>query len=292
VSDEISTPVTEASAPVDAGLGSEDISLNTAVHASEGIHDAPPTPAPSEGASLSELKDQELAPKYTDLDLDRIREEERLRLSIDRQRADMQQLEQYKQQQARQARDAALAEERDLLGKAQQGDLKAQQALYERSLEEIAQRQKREELDRAMEPERAVVRDQVRRSVWEQFAESFGMSPDDPDLLSIPGDKGLKGITAEILRKTSEKDLLDAVKANPQVQKWLREETETGAKAAQAKGMARALGSTEAPRADVGGSASSGLSGDALERALMDSPDDSGLYKAWVDQEKSAGRYW
>jgi len=291
VSDEISTPVTEASAPVDAGLGSEDVSLNTAVHASDGLHDAT-APAPAEGASLSELKDQELAPKYTDSDLERIREEERLRLSIERQRADMQQLEQYKQQQARQARDAALAEERDLLNKAQQGDLKAQQALYERSLEEVAQRQKREELDRALEPERAVVRDQVRRSVWEQFAQSFGMSPDDPDLLSIPGDKGLKGITAEILRKTSEKDLLDAIKSNPQVQRWVKEETETGAKAAQARGMARALGSPEAPRADVGGSAGRGLSGDALERALMESPDDSGLYKAWVDQEKSAGRYW
>ena len=292
--EEISSPVIESEV-VEPGLGNDDPSLLTAVDASEGLSTGLSATSPSSsepvdsGSSLSELK---TSGAYTDEDLNRVRAEERLRIQIESQQADLDRIAQFRSRQAYEEQQKQLVEEQELYKAAQAGDLRAQEALYQKSVRDIENRNKRAELDAAFEPERAVVRDQVRRQVWEQYAESFGMNPDDPQLLTMPAESGLKGITAAILKKTQEKDLLEAIKSNPAIQKWMRETVSTGAESARAQGMARALGSDSAPRADVSGIAGRGMTGEALERALMSNPDDSGLYKAWVEQERSAGRYW
>lgn len=292
--EEISSPVAESEV-VEPGLGNDDPSLLTAVDASEGLSTGLSATSPSSsepvdsGSSLSELK---TSGAYTDEDLTRVRAEERLRIQIESQQADLDRVARFRSRQAYEEQQKQLVEEQELYKAAQAGDLRAQEALYQKSVRDIENRNKRAELDAAFEPERAVVRDQVRRQVWEQYAESFGMNPDDPQLLTMPAESGLKGITAAILRKTQEKDLLEAIKLNPAIQKWMKETVSTGAESARAQGMARALGSDSAPRADVSGIAGRGMTGEALERALMSNPDDSGLYKAWVEQERSAGRYW
>lgn len=291
--EEVSSPAIE-SVGVEPGLGNDDPSLLTAVDASEGLNTGLSATSPSSsepadgGSSLAELKNG----VYNDDDLERVRAEERLRIQVESQKADLDRLEQFKARQAYEEQQKQILEEQELYKAAQAGDLRAQEALYQKSVRDIEARNKRAELDAAFEPERAVVRDQVRRQVWEQYAESFGMNPDDPQLLTMPAESGLKGITAAILKKTQEKDLLEAIKSNPAIQKWVRETVSTGAESAKAQGMARALGSDSAPRADVSGIAGRGMTGEALERALMSNPDDSGLYKAWVEQERSAGRYW
>lgn len=297
--EEVRGPAIE-SVDVDPGLGNDDPSLLTAVDASEGLSTGVSETSPSsggaesselanDGSSLAELKSSNT---YNDDDLERVRAEERLRIQIASQKADLDRIQQFKARQAYEQQQKQLVEEQELYRAAQAGDLRAQEALYQKSVREIEARNKKAELDAAFEPERGVVRDQVRRQVWEQYAQSFGVNPDDPTLLTMPAELGLKGITAAILKKTVEKDLLEAVKLNPAIQKWMKETVSTGAESAKAQGMARALGSDSAPRADVSGIRGRGMTGEALERALMSNPDDSGLYKAWVEQERSAGRYW
>ena len=289
MSDEVMAP--EAPAVVEAGLGDADVSLDTATYASEGLHDSPPTTSASEVVDNSTEK---VAPKttYTEEDVSRIREGERLRVQIENQRQEMQASIQKQQREEQEAKQRQAVLDRELYQRAQSGDVEAQNEIYTRGVTELEERTKREQMSELLEPGKSEARQETRRQVWEQFAGAFGMSPDDPGLLSVPGNLGFKGITAEVLKRTSEADLLEAIKQNPAVRKWLKEEVDTGSQAAQARGMARALGSGDAPRADVGGSSGRGLTGDALEKALMSNPDDTGLYKAWVEQEKSANRYW
>lgn len=280
----------EAPPAVDPGLGNEDVSLDTAVHASEGMHDAPAS------ATADESSDDKSVPvpraTYTEEDVSRIREGERLRVQIENQQREMRESIEKQQREEQEAKQKQAVLDRELYQRAQNGEVEAQQEIYNRGVTELEERTKREQMSELLEPEKNVARQETRRQVWEQFAEAFGVSPDDPGLLAVPGNLGFKGITVEVLKRTSEADLLEAIKQNPAVKKWLKEEVDTGSQAAQARGMARALGSGDAPRADNGGSSGRGLTGDALERALMSNPEDTGLYKAWVEQEKSANRYW
>lgn len=287
MSDEVMTQ--EAPTVVEAGLGNADVSLDTATHASEGLHDSPPA-----NAGVADTSTDKVEPKntYTEEDVSRIREGERLRVQIENQQREMRESIEKQQREEQEAKQRQAVLDRELYQRAQNGDVDAQNEIYNRGVTELEERTKREQLSELLEPEKNAARQEVRRQVWEQFAGAFGVSPDDPALLSVPGNLGFKGITAEVLKRTSEAELLEAIKQNPAVRKWLKEEVDTGSQAAQARGMARALGSGDAPRADIGGSSGRGLTGDALERALMSNPDDPNLYKAWVEQEKSANRYW
>lgn len=263
------------------GLGDSDPSLLTAVHASE----ESPNDSPSGGESERVLE-------YTKDEVDRARAEERLRLQVEAQQADLARVAQFKARQAQEEQLRKQQEEKDLYERARSGDLSAQETIYQNSIKAIEARNKRAEIEEAFAPERATVRDQVRRQVWEQYAQSFGVDPDDPQLLTMPPELGLKGITASILKKTQETDLIEAIKANPAIQRWIKETMQTGTESARAQGMARALGTPDAPRVDMASASGRALSGDALERALMASPDDPALYRAWVRQERTAGRYW
>lgn len=287
MSDEVMTQ--EAPAVVEAGLGNADVSLDTATHASEGLHDSPPADAGVADTSTDKVPEKNT---YTEEDVSRIREGERLRVQIENQQREMRESIEKQQREEQEAKQRQAVLDRELYQRAQNGDVDAQNEIYNRGVTELEERTKREQLSELLEPEKNVARQEVRRQVWEQFAGAFGVSPDDPALLSVPGNLGFKGITAEVLKRTSEAELLEAIKQNPAVRKWLKEEVDTGSQAAQARGMARALGSGDAPRADIGGSSGRGLTGDALEKALMSNPDDPSLYKAWVEQEKSANRYW
>ncbi len=286
MSDEVIAPPPPA---VEAGLGDADVSLDTATYASEGLHDSPPAEASSEAAPADKVAAK---PTYTEEDVSIIREGERLRVQIEAQQREMRESVERQQRQEQEERQKQAVLDRELYQRAQSGDVEAQNEIYNRGVAELEQRTQREQMFELLEPERNSARQEVRRQVWEQFAGAFGVSPDDPSLLSVPGNLGFKGITVEVLKRTSEADVLEAIKQNPAVKRWLKEEVDTGSQAAQARGMARALGSGDAPRADIGGSSGRGLTGDALEKALMSNPDDPALYKAWVEQEKSANRYW
>ena len=87
MSDEVMAP--EAPAVVEAGLGDADVSLDTATYASEGLHDSPPTTSSTEVVDNSPDK---VAPKttYTEEDVSRIREGERLRVQIENHQREMQ----------------------------------------------------------------------------------------------------------------------------------------------------------------------------------------------------------
>jgi hypothetical protein len=103
----------------------------------------------------------------------------------------------------------------------------------------------------------------------------------------------MRGINAALIMRTQDDAILDAARKNPAMQKWIKEEVAKATQAAGARAMARALGAEEAPRADA--AAQTGgrtITSDELDRALMQNPDDSELYKLWVKRERAAGRYW
>lgn len=184
-------------------------------------------------------------------------------------------------------------EEFDLIERADSGDLEAQEAFYLKNFERAKERLTQKKTQAALEPERAAARNEIRRQLWEEYSKSFGVEPDDKDVLSIPADQGMRGINAALIMRTQDDAILDAARKNPAMQKWIKEEVAKATQAAGARAMARALGAEEAPRADA--AAQTGgrtITSDELDRALMQNPDDSELYKLWVKRERAAGRYW
>lgn len=191
------------------------------------------------------------------------------------------------------AEEAWLSEEEDLVTRANNGDLEAQERLYQRALDDASAKVNKRKTQVALEPERSAARNEIRRQLWEEYSNSFGVAPDDKEILELPAEAGMRGINAALIRRTSDEGILNAARQNPAIQKWIKEEVEKASKAAGARAMARALGSDESPKADaavsVGGKA---ITSDELDRALMQNPDDSELYKLWVKRERAAGRYW
>lgn len=184
-------------------------------------------------------------------------------------------------------------EELDLIERADSGDLEAQEAFYLKNFERAKERLTQKKTQAALEPERAAARNEIRRQLWEEYSKSFGVEPDDKDVLSIPADQGMRGINAALIMRTQDDAILDAARKNPAMQKWIKEEVAKATQAAGARAMARALGAEEAPRADA--AAQTGgrtITSDELDKALMQNPDDSELYKLWVKRERAAGRYW
>lgn len=261
---------------------------STAVYASEGIE---PIELGGNSDPIEE-KAPDPAPEPV-TDPAQLREEIRQQIIQEQQQADYaRQYEQSRQAQA-QALKLAEQEEQELAKRAEDGDLSAQEKLYEKALEQAKARARQKDLDAALEPERANVRNDVRRSMWEEYAKSFGVAPDDKELMAIPADQGMRGINAALMRKTVDKDILEAIKANPAVRRWVEEERRSSGQVASTKAMARALGSGDAPAAD--GPANAGgraMTTDELDRALMRDPDNKDLYQAWVARERTAGRHW
>lgn len=181
----------------------------------------------------------------------------------------------------------------DLIRRADEGDLEAQEEIYQAKLEELRERAKSVENKKILEPERARIHDDVRSSLWQEYSKSFGVAPDDSELMQIPAEKGMRGINAALIRKTQDADIIEAAKQNPILRKWIKEEMTRGSEAASARGMARALGSDDAPRADAGiNGGGKTMTVSEMERALMRDPDNKELYRAWVARERSAGRHW
>jgi len=234
-----------------------------------------------------------LEAKYTEDDL----AAERDRVAVEMQRAQANEAlraEMELQNRLRAREEEELFEtQADLIKRADEGDLEAQEEIYQAKLEELRQRAKSVESRRIIEPERARIHDDVRRSLWEEYSKSFGVAPDDKELMDIPAERGMRGINAALIRKTQDADIIEAAKQNPILRKWIKEEMTRGSEAASARGMARALGSDDAPRADAGiNGGGKTMTVSEMERALMRDPDNKELYRAWVARERSAGRHW
>ena len=234
-----------------------------------------------------------LEAKYTEDDL----AAERDRVAVEMQRAQASEalrVEMELQNRLRAREEEELFEtQADLIRRADEGDLDAQEEIYQAKLLELRERAKSVERRRIIEPERAKIHDDVRRSLWEEYSKSFGVAPDDKELMDIPADKGMRGINAALIRKTQDADIIEAAKQNPILRKWIKEEMTRGSEAASARGMARALGSDDAPRADAGiNGGGKTMTVSEMERALMRDPDNKELYRAWVARERSAGRHW
>jgi hypothetical protein len=234
-----------------------------------------------------------LEAKYTEDDL----AAERDRVAVEMQRAqagEALRVEMELQNRLRAREEEELFEtQADLIKRADEGDLDAQEEIYQAKLSELRERAKSVESRRIIEPERAKIHDDVRRSLWEEYSKSFGVAPDDKELMDIPADKGMRGINAALIRKTQDADIIEAAKQNPILRKWIKEEMTRGSEAASARGMARALGSDDAPRADAGiNGGGKTMTVSEMERALMRDPDNKELYRAWVARERSAGRHW
>jgi hypothetical protein len=263
--------------------------LPIAAYASEGLEDSRVWSPDDEAIELVDAPARE-EPK---IDADKIKaqaiEEYKAgqQLEIERLRAEAQ---------LRLQQEALAAEEEeefDLIERADSGDLEAQEAFYLKNLERAKERLTQKKTQAALEPERAAARNEIRRQLWEEYSKSFGVEPDDKDVLSIPADQGMRGINAALIMRTQDDAILDAARKNPAMQKWIKEEVAKATQAAGARAMARALGAEEAPRADA--AAQTGgrtITSDELDRALMQNPDDSELYKLWVKRERAAGRYW
>jgi hypothetical protein len=263
--------------------------LPIAAYASEGLEDSRVWSPDDEAIELVDAPARE-EPK---IDADTIRaqaiEEYKAgqQLEIERLRAEAQ---------LRLQQEALAAEEEeefDLIERADSGDLEAQEAFYLKNFERAKERLTQKKTQAALEPERAAARNEIRRQLWEEYSKSFGVEPDDKDVLSIPADQGMRGINAALIMRTQDDAILDAARKNPAMQKWIKEEVAKATQAAGARAMARALGAEEAPRADA--AAQTGgrtITSDELDRALMQNPDDSELYKLWVKRERAAGRYW
>lgn len=260
------------------------VAEETAVYASEGLDDIIVAEAPEA------TPEPPVAPA---LDVEALRAEMRAEMAQERANENARLVAQEAARAAEAARASSLAEERELIAKAEGGDLDAQESLYKRALADAQARQKRDELDKAIEPERAAVQQDVRRALWEEYAKSFGIAPDDKDVLATPATQGMRGLNAALIRRTTDESLLEAVRENPAIKRWLKEELEKGGAAASARATAKALGSDDAPRAEVtGAGAGKVMTPDEIDRALMQNPDDQSLYKAWVKKERAAGRYW
>ena len=259
----------------------EPLDLGSAVHASEGLHDdAPETSAPP--SDVAPEPQGERPASIDDGTRERVisewrqQEEARANAEAERQKA----LEAWER-------------DRQLARLAADGDLNAQEEIYQKGLRELQEREERQRMEEALAPERAKMADFVRRSVWEEMARAAGVDPNDRDLLSVSSDAGFRGLTRALLAKATDKELLEAVRHNPVVKSWVDSELATARDAAQARGMARALGSGDAPRLDASpGAGSRAMSGPELERALLRDPQNPDLYRAWVDAERRAGRYW
>lgn len=181
----------------------------------------------------------------------------------------------------------------DLIRRADEGDLDAQEDIYQQKLAELRERAGSIRARKIIEPERAKIHDDVRSSLWQEYSKSFGVAPDDSELMQIPAEKGMRGINAALIRKTQDADIIEAAKQNPILKKWIKEEMARGSEAASARGMARALGSDAAPRADAGiNGGGKTMTVSEMERALMRDPENKELYRAWVSRERSAGRHW
>lgn len=263
--------------------------LPIAAYASEGLEDSRVWSPDDEAPEIVEAP----AKEETKIDADTIRAQ-----AIEEYKAG-QQLEIEKlraEAQLRLQQEALAAEEEeefDLVERADSGDLEAQEAFYLKNLERAKEKLTQKKTHAALEPERAAARNEIRRQLWEEYSKSFGVEPDDKDVLSIPADQGMRGINAALIMRTQDDAILDAARKNPAMQKWIKEEVTKATQAAGARAMARALGAEEAPRADA--AAQTGgrtITSDELDRALMQNPDDSELYKLWVKRERAAGRYW
>lgn len=242
---------------------------------------------------VEEQAPQRLEAKYTEDDL----AAERDRVAVEMQRAqagEALRVEMELQNRLRAREEEELFQtQADLIRRADEGDLDAQEEIYQAKLSELRERAKRVENKKILEPERARIHDDVRRSLWEEYSKSFGVAPDDKELMDIPADKGMRGINAALIRKTQDADIIEAAKQNPILRKWIKEEMTRGSEAASARGMARALGSDDAPRADAGiNGGGKTMTVSEMERALMRDPDNKELYRAWVARERSAGRHW
>mgnify|MGYP006278093913 CR=1 FL=1 len=263
--------------------------LPIAAYASEGLEDSRVWSPDDETPEIVEAPAQEEAK----IDADTIRAQ-----AIEEYKAS-QQLEIEKlraEAQLRLQQEALAAEEEEefnLIERADSGDLEAQEAFYLKNLERAKEKLTQKKTQAALEPERAAARNEIRRQLWEEYSKSFGVEPDDKDVLSIPADQGMRGINAALIMRTQDDAILDAARKNPAMQKWIKEEVAKATQAAGARAMARALGAEEAPRADA--AAQTGgrtITSDELDKALMQNPDDSELYKLWVKRERAAGRYW
>lgn len=259
------------------------LDLGTAVHASEGLHQDTEAPSVDETQGSPTTANASVDPPAVDDETrDRViadwRREEEARASAEAERARLS--EEWER-------------DRQLARAAAEGDLNAQETIYQRGLRELQEREERARLEQHLAPERARMADFVRRSVWEEMAKAAGVDPNDKDLLGVPTDAGFRGLTRALLAKATDKELLEAVRHNPVVKAWIDGEMSVARDAAQARGMAKALGSGNAPRIDVASSSgSAALSGAELERALLKDPQNPELYRAWVDGERRAGRYW
>lgn len=242
---------------------------------------------------VEEQAPQRLEAKYTEDDL--AAERDRVAMEIQRAQAnEALRAEMELQNRLRQKEEEELFESQaDLIRRAEEGDLDAQEEIYQAKLSELRERAKSVESKKILEPERARIHDDVRRALWEEYSKSFGVAPDDKELMDIPAEKGMRGINAALIRKTQDADIIEAAKQNPILRKWIKEEMTRGSEAASARGMARALGSDSAPKADAGiNGGGKTMTVSEMERALMRDPDNKELYKAWVARERSAGRHW
>lgn len=242
---------------------------------------------------VEEQAPQRLEAKYTEDDL----AAERDRVAMEMQRAQASEalrIEMELQNRLRAKEEEDLFQtQADLIRRADEGDLDAQEEIYQAKLSELRERAKSIESKKILEPERARIHDDVRRSLWEEYSKSFGVAPDDKELMDIPAEKGMRGINAALIRKTQDADIIEAAKQNPILRKWIKEEMTRGSEAASARGMARALGSDNAPKADAGiNGGGKTMTVSEMERALMRDPDNKELYRAWVARERSAGRHW
>lgn len=263
--------------------------LPIAAYASEGLEDSRVWSPDDEAPEIVEAPAREEAKIDADTIKAQAIEEYKAsqQLEIERLRAEAQ---------LRLQQEALAAEEEEefnLIERADSGDLEAQEAFYLKNLERAKEKLTQKKTQAALEPERAAARNEIRRQLWEEYSKSFGVEPDDKDVLSIPADQGMRGINAALIMRTQDDAILDAARKNPAMQKWIKEEVAKATQAAGARAMARALGAEEAPRADA--AAQTGgrtITSDELDKALMQNPDDSELYKLWVKRERAAGRYW
>ena len=242
---------------------------------------------------IAEDRAPRLEAKYTDDDLavmrDRVTTELQQRQAREALNAEMQLQNRLRAIEE----DEAFEKQVDLIRRADEGDLDAQEEIYQQKLAELRQKAGSVQARKIIEPERARIHDDVRSSLWQEYSKSFGVAPDDSELMQIPAEKGMRGINAALIRKTQDADIIEAAKQNPILRKWIKEEMTRGSEAASARGMARALGSDDAPRADAGiNGGGKTMTVSEMERALMRDPDNKELYRAWVARERSAGRHW
>lgn len=207
----------------------------------------------------------------------------------------------------------ALAKERESAKKAQAAQQRQAEAeVAERTLNEIralaraakkggpegleaAEKlvQKQIELHGADEPAgspdtlRATLIQEITAAKWHEHAEAFGVDPQDEDFAQVPAEARLKGLNAVIVRKTTDKTLVEAMAQNGAVKQHFAQQYAKEIEAARNDGMAKG----SAPKLDVGG-ANSGkpLSDAELDRAYFNDRKNPQLAKLWITKERRLGR--